>query len=308
VEAHLDFVSRPTPEYARNVVAILRGSDPALSAEFVSLGAHPDHVGYNAAPVDHDSARVRARRQLAMSMVNGEIVGLTPEQMASMEVNLDSLRRVRPARLDSISNGADDDGSGSMALLEIAEAFATAPERPRRSLIFIWNNSEEGGLNGSRWFVDHAPVPRESIVANLNMDMIGRGRAEDVPGGGDDLLFVIGSFNDSRELGELVAEVNTRQERPLELSYRLDEPSDWPGYNNLYGRSDHANFARAGIPIAFFFTGLHYDYHRVTDEPQYIHYPKLRRIASYVHDVALEVANRDQRPAMNPPDSAAPPR
>jgi Zn-dependent M28 family amino/carboxypeptidase len=239
-------------------------------------------------------------------MVNGELVGLTPEQTAAINVNLDSLRQLRPARFDSISNGADDDGSGSMALLEIAEAFAGARARPRRSLILIWNNSEEGGLNGSRWFVDHPTVPREAIVANLNMDMIGRGRAEDVPGGSDDLLFVIGSYRDSRELGDLVAEVNRRQERPLALSYRLDEPSDWPGYNNLYGRSDHANYARVGIPIAFFFTGLHYDYHRVTDEPQYIHYPKLERIARYVHDVALEVANRERRPAMNPPDSTAP--
>jgi hypothetical protein len=307
VTARLDFTTRPTPNDARNVVGILRGSDPVLSAEFVSLGAHPDHVGYNGAPVDHDSARARAKMVHQLSIQDTALVPPSPEATAAVVVNVDSLRLARPARLDSISNGADDDGSGSMALLEIAEAFATAPEPPRRSLIFIWNNSEEGGLSGSRWFVDHPPVPLESIVANLNMDMIGRGRPEDVPGGSDDLVFVIGSYNDSRELGEIVAQVNQGQDRPLQLDYRLDPPTEWPGYNNLYGRSDHINYARRGIPIAFFFTGLHYDYHRVTDEPQYIHYPKLQRIARLVHDIALEVANRDQRPAMNPPNAAGAP-
>jgi hypothetical protein len=283
------------------VVGILRGSDPTLAAEFVSIGAHPDHVGYNGTPVDHDSARARAKMVHAMSIVDTALVTPDPDATAALVVKVDSLRAMRPARLDSISNGADDDGSGSMALLEIAEAFATAEPKPRRSMIFIWNNSEESGLTGSQWFVNNPPVPLESIVANLNMDMIGRGRAEDVPGGSDDLLFVIGSYNDSRELGEIVAAVNGRQERPLTLDYRLDPPTEWPGYNNLYGRSDHINYARRGIPIAFFFTGLHYDYHRVTDEPQYIHYPKLERIARLIREVALDVANRDQRPAMNPP-------
>jgi hypothetical protein len=308
VTASLAFVSTPTPDYSRNVVGIIRGSDPTLSAEFVSLGAHPDHVGYNGTPIDHDSARVRQKMVQARSIQDTALVPLDAAATATVVVNVDSLHRVRPARLDSISNGADDDGSGSMALLEIAEAFATAPQKPRRSLIFIWNNSEEGGLSGSQWFVNNPAVPLESIVANLNMDMIGRGRPEDVPGGSDDLVFVIGSYNDSQELGEIVSAVNGRAERPLTLDYRLDPPTEWPGYNNLYGRSDHINFARRGIPIAFFFTGLHYDYHRVTDEPQYIHYPKLQRIATLVHDIALEVANRDQRPVMNPnPAGGTPP-
>jgi hypothetical protein len=301
VRASLDFESRPTPDYTRNVVAILRGSDPVLSQEYVSLGAHPDHVGYNAAPVDHDSARAYARIVQSLTIQDTALVTPSPETLAAIALDLDSLRQRRPARLDSISNGADDDGSGSMALLEIAEALASAPVRPRRSILFVWNNSEEGGLLGSQWFVDNPPVPLETIVANLNMDMIGRGRAEDVPGGSDDLVFVIGSYNDSRELGDIVAEVNDMRPRPLGLDYRLDPPTTWPGYNNLYGRSDHINYARRGIPIAFFFTGLHYDYHRVTDEPQYIHYPKLERIARLVHDVAVELGNRDERPAMNPP-------
>ena len=305
--ATLAFTVTPKPDDARNVVGILRGSDPALSAEFVSIGAHPDHVGYNGAPVDHDSARARAVRVHDLSIQDTALVAPDPDSTAAIVVNLDSLRAARPPRLDSISNGADDDGSGSMALLEIAEAFATAAEKPRRSIIFIWNNSEESGLAGSQWFVNHPPVPLESIVANLNMDMVGRGRAEDVPGGNDDLVFVIGSHNDSRELGEIVAAVNQTQDRPLQLDYRLDPPTEWPGYNNLYGRSDHINYARRGIPIAFFFTGLHYDYHRVTDEPQYIHYPKLERIAELVHDVAVDLANRDQRPAMNPPSATAAP-
>ena len=94
----------------------------------------------------------------------------------------DSLRKVYPARLDSVSNGADDDGSGSVSILEIAEAFAKGPAKPKRSLIFIWQTGEEKGLWGSQWFTNHPTVPRDSIVADLNLDMVGRGAATDVTG------------------------------------------------------------------------------------------------------------------------------
>jgi len=135
-------------------------------------------------------------------------------------------------------------------------------------------------------------------VAQLNIDMIGRGRAEDLPGGGDDYLSVIGSYFDSKDLGDQVKAVNARQERPLALDYSLDEPTSWAGYNNIYARSDHFRYAQQGIPIAFFFTGLHGDYHQYSDEAEFIDYPHYARIANYIKEIAVEVAN-GPRPRLN---------
>jgi hypothetical protein len=303
VTANLDFVTQPVPEFGRNVVGILRGSDPTLRGQYVAIGAHNDHVGFTAAPVDHDSARAAASARLRMQITGDSLRPLSPDEMAAIRVNLDSLRRIRPARLDSIRNGADDDGSGSMAMLEIAEALATAATKPRRSVLFVWHTGEEGGLSGSRWYVENPTVPRDSIVAQINIDMIGRGRATDLPGGGDDYVAVVGSDSLSNELGDMVRAVNRRQTKPFRLDYRFDRPTTWPGYNNIYNRSDHANYARRNIPIAFFFTGLHQDYHQVTDEPQYIDYPHYTRITQYIHDLMVEIGNRDRRPVVKGPVS-----
>jgi hypothetical protein len=189
---------------------------------------------------------------------------------AELRVNVDSLRRIRAPRRDSIYNGADDDGSGSMAVLEIAEALANAPVKPARSVLFVWHTGEEDGLLGSAYFTAHPTVPRDSIIAQINIDMIGRGTAQDVIGGGP------------RELGDVIEAVNARQQRPFKFDLSWDAP-DHP--EQIYGRSDHANYARVGIPVAFFFTGLHADYHQITDAPQYLDYPHYTRITQYLHDV-----------------------
>jgi Zn-dependent M28 family amino/carboxypeptidase len=186
-----------------------------------------------------------------------------------------------------------------MALLEIAEAVSAMKVKPKRSLLFVWNNGEEAGLLGSAWYTMHPTVPRDSIVAQINIDMIGRGRTEDIPGGGDDYLAVVGSNRLSSELGKEVVKVNLRQPAPFRLDYRFDTTTTWPGYNNIYGRSDHANYARFNIPIAFFFTGLHADYHQSTDEPQYIDYPHYARITQYIADLVVDLANREKRPALD---------
>ncbi|MBU6365599.1 MAG: M28 family peptidase [Gemmatimonadetes bacterium] len=296
LNAALEFVELPT-DYARNVVAIIPGSDPVLKHQYVAIGAHNDHVGFTT-PVDKDSVKafndIRNRMLLANNM---EPLG--PAQLATVKVNMDSIRRVHPkARLDSVNNGADDDGSGSMGVLEIAEAIMAMPVKPKRSTLFVWHTGEEGGLVGSAYYVRHPTVPIDSIVAQLNIDMIGRGRAEDLPGGGDDYVAVVGSFFDSKDLGETVQRVNTGQRRPLALDYKIDEPIAWAGYNNIYGRSDHYNYALQGIPIAFFFTGLHGDYHQRSDEPEFIDYPHYARITSYIKELAVEVGN-GPRPRLN---------
>lgn len=296
VQASLEFVAVPT-DYARNVVAVIPGSDPVLRNQYVIIGAHNDHVGF-APPVDKDSIKafndLRIRWMLANEMKQPDITVLS-----QFKVNMDSIRRLHPvARLDSINNGADDDGSGSMGVLEVAEAIAAMPVKPKRSTLFIWHTGEEGGLVGSAYFARLPSVPIDSIVAAINVDMIGRGRAEDLPGGGDDFVGVIGSFFDSKDLGEMVQAVNGKQARPLALDYKFDEPIAWAGYNNLYGRSDHVNYAREGVPIAFFFTGLHGDYHQRSDEPEWIDYPHYARITALLRDLTVEVGN-GPRPRLN---------
>jgi hypothetical protein len=202
---------------------------------------------------------------------------------------------------DSIANGADDDGSGSVALLEIARSLTRAAQRPLRSTLFVWHTAEEKGLLGSAHFTDRPTVPLDSIVAQINADMIGRNGAAtaDAPtlAGGENTLFIVGPSaapnNQSRVLGQLVDSVNARQAAPFVLNREWDSPTH---AERIYFRSDHYNYAKKGIPIVFFTTGLHADYHKVTDEPPKIVYPKLARVATLIHDIAVAVGNRRARP------------
>lgn len=283
---------------ARNVVAILPGADPARRGQYVAIGAHSDHVGTRR-PVDHDSLRAYNAALEALQAQLGRRP--TEEERATIRVNVDSLRALRPARGDSVFNGADDDGSGSVSVLAIAQAMATAREKPARSVLFIWHTAEEIGLLGSRWFTDHPTVPRDSIVAYLNLDMVGRGGTDDIPGGGPTYLQLVGSRRLSIELGDLVEEVNAALPVPFEFDYSLDA-NGHP--ERIYCRSDHWNYARYGIPVVFFTTGLHKDYHQVTDEPDYIDYPHMARVARLVHDVALRLANLEHRIVVDRPVSA----
>jgi len=214
-----------------------------------------------------------------------------------IRATLDSLRRIRPPRADSISNGADDDGSGSMGVLAVAEAFARGP-RPKRSLLFVWHTGEELGMVGSRWFTDHPTVPLDSIVAQLNVDMIGRGAPQDVANGGPGYVQLIGSRRLSTELGDLVERTNAQRN----LGFAFDYAYDANGHpEQYYCRSDHYMYARFGIPIVFFSTGSHRDYHMVTDEVQYIDFAKLARVSQLIHDVGATVANLDHRVVVEKP-------
>ena len=301
---------RETPSAfpARNVVGILRGTDPRLRTQFVAVGAHNDHVGLQGHPVDHDSVRIY-NGLLRKEGLEGEPEAATAEQAAQLRAALDAAHRAnggRP-RLDSIANGADDDGSGTVGVLEIAEYLAA--HRPRRSVLFVWHTGEEKGLLGSSWFTDHPTggVSRDSIVAQLNMDMIGRGAAGDETGkdkegkalsGGTNYVQLVGSRRLSTQLGDLIEQVNRTGGHNFTFDYALDA-NGHPG--NIYCRSDHYNYARWGIPITFFTTGLHRDYHQVTDEPQYIDYIKLANVSKLVADIALAVGNQPNRPVVDHP-------
>jgi len=186
---------------------------------------------------------------------------------------------------DSICNGADDDGSGTVAVVELAQAFATARERPKRSLVFMTVSGEERGLWGSAYFADHPTVPLAKVVADLNSDMVGRNAK--------DTLAVIG--REHSNLGRVVDSIALAHP---ELN--IKPVGDlWP-QEGLYYRSDHYNFAKKGVPILFFTTGLHPDYHQVSDSPDKIDAEKEARFARLVFYLGQAVANTTARPQWNP--------
>ncbi len=185
------------------------------------------------------------------------------------------------ADADSIHNGADDDGSGTVTIVELAEAFASLETRPRRSLMFMTVSGEERGLLGSRWYSENPVVPLDQTVANLNIDMIGRNWA--------DTIVAIGQ--EESTLGALVQSVS-RAHPELDMTVIEDR---WPE-ESFYTRSDHYNFARNGVPILFFFNGVHEDYHAVTDEIEKIKFEKMSRIGRLIFYTGLAVAEADERP------------
>jgi hypothetical protein len=214
--------------------------------------------------------------------------------------------RVGPAPGDKIFNGADDDGSGTVSVLSMAEALAHAPQRPKRSVLFIWHAGEEKGLWGSQYFTEYPTVPISSIVAELNIDMIGRSkRAGDTTTAnralsGPDEIYVIGSKMMSTELGQLSEAVN-KSYLNLSFNYLYDNPAD---PNRFFFRSDHFNYARKGIPIIFYFDGEHEDYHKVGDSPDKIDYQKMERVARTICVTLLELANAPTRPRVDKPLSS----
>ncbi|HET9708707.1 MAG TPA: M28 family peptidase [Gemmatimonadales bacterium] len=297
VQGDLGVRFAPVPYAARNVLGVLPGSDRAVRGEYVALSAHNDHVGFDHQALDHDSVRAYNRVIRPMGADSPDHPASAEEQ-ARVQQLLDSLRRVNPARRDSIRNGADDDGSGTVAILEIAEALAAVPaaQRPKRSLLFISHTGEEEGLVGSAWFTDHPTVPVDSIVGEFDEDMVGRGTATDLPGGGPGYLEVIGAKRLSVEFGDLLEAANAALPHPFTFNYAYDVPGHPLQY---YCRADHYSYARYGIPSVSLSRGEHLDYHQITDEAQYIDYEDLARVATLVRDAAVRVANLDHRPKLD---------
>ena len=248
-----------------NVVGIIEGSDPKLKDTYVAFGAHYDHVGYRE--------------------------GGTPPGGGADPGGCTGQVRPTPTPGDVISNGADDDGSGTVALMALAKAFATGP-KPKRSLLFVWHAGEESGLLGSRYHADHPVVPLDKIVAQLNIDMIGRNRCDDPAQG--NTVFVVGSDRISTELHNVNEDANASLSKPLTMDYEMNDPAD---PQSIYTRSDHYSYALKGIPIIFYFTGLHKDYHFVTDEVSKIEFPKMTRVTQLVYATGQRVANLEKPPA-----------
>jgi len=244
---------------SENVIAIIEGTEKP--EEYLILTAHLDHVGYG-----------RTGSRLRKSYV-GEIK-------------------------DRIHNGADDDGSGTVAMLEIAQAFKQASKKgkgPKRSIIFLHVTGEEKGLLGSAYYSDNPIYPLSKTVVNLNLDMIGR---IDPTRKGDkrEYVYIIGSDHDSQDLHQISEQTNL-QTVNIDLDYRYNAKDD---PQRFYYRSDHYNFAKKGIPIIFYFSGTHEDYHLPSDTPDKINYDLLELRSKLIFYTAWNIANRDQRVIVDP--------
>jgi len=257
----ITIATAPSRVMTQNVVGIWEGSDPKLKDEYVAVGAHYDHIGM-------------------AGVGNCQAIGT-----------------------DTICNGADDDGSGTTAVLGMAEALSHAKVRPKRSVLFVWHCGEEKGLWGSKYFTDYPTVPLDHVVTQLNIDMIGRSRKQgdtdtrNASLSGPNEIYVIGSTMMSTELGKLSRDVNNSY---LKIGYdvKYDDPKDT---NRFFFRSDHYNYAKHGIPIIFFFDGVHEDYHKAGDEPQKIDYDKMERVTRTIYLTLWQVANLPVRPKVDKP-------
>ena len=230
----------------------------------MAFGAHYDHVGY----------------------AEGELTNTAdgPRRSASPG------RITTGAEADRIWNGADDDGSGTVTLLAMARAFALGP-RPKRSVLFVWHAGEERGRWGSIYFADHATVGVDRIVAQLNIDMVGRNR--DNKASESNTLYMVGSDRISSELDQVAQAANRESAKPLRLDYEFNDPAD---PEQLYTRSDHYSYASRGIPVIFFTTGLHPDYHANTDDVSKIEFDKMSRVGEFIYATGLRLANLDHAP------------
>ncbi|UCF21159.1 MAG: M20/M25/M40 family metallo-hydrolase [Gemmatimonadota bacterium] len=233
------------------------------------------------------SADLRIETASAPNVI-GILRGSDPElreQYVLLSAHMDGLGVGASQDGDSIYNGADDNASGTAAILEVAEGMARLETPPRRSLAFLAVSGEERGLLGSSWFVEHPSIPLESIIANVNVDMVGRNW--------DDKIAVIGKPYST--LGALIDSVAAAHPG-LDLE-ALDDP--WPSEGFFY-RSDHFNFARKGIPAVFIFNGVHEDYHRPSDEAGKIKFRKASRIAELLYEFTLALANAQDIPRWDP--------
>ena len=256
-------------QLTHNVAAIVEGSDRQLKNTYVAFGAHYDHLGYS----------------------EGEVVstGNGPRRVAPPQFGY-----VKPgAENDRIWNGADDDGSGTVTMMALVKAFAEGP-RPKRSLLFVWHAGEERGRLGSLFFADYPTVPLSNIVTQLNIDMVGRNR-DDKPAESQ-TVYLVGSDRISSELDSVARAANNSLAKPMTLNYEFNDPGD---PEQLYFRSDHYSYAARGVPVIFFTTGLHPDYHANTDEVSKIEFDKMVRIAGLVYETGWRVANLDHTLARN---------
>jgi hypothetical protein len=269
--------------------------EEVMASALAVAGVHPAAVRASVRPVLQDlltlNARVDVREVITSKQTAPNTVGILPgsdptlrNEYVVFSAHMDHIG-VSPGLADSINNGADDDASGTTAVVELAEAFSRPDARPKRSLIFLTVSGEEKGLWGSRYFSEHPVVPIKNIVADINIDMVGRNWP--------DTIVAIGK--EHSDLGATLNRVNA--EHPELGMTAIDDR--WPE-ERFYFRSDHYNFARKGVPILFFFNGVHPDYHQPSDSPDKINGEKEARIVRLIFYLGEEIASAPERPKWNP--------
>jgi hypothetical protein len=228
-----------------------------------------------------------------LHLQSSDVLGFLPgtdlkDQIVVLSAHYDHLGK----KGGDIYYGADDDGSGTVSILELAAAFTKAKaagKGPRRSILFLANSGEEEGLWGSQYYTDHPIYPLDHTTVDLNIDMIGRIDPNRKNGDSTNYVYVVGSDKLSTDL-KPISEGNNKKYSKLELDYKFDDPND---PLRIYYRSDHFNFAAKGVPIIFYFDGIHADYHRPTDTPDKINYDILEKRARFVFFTAWEMADRN---------------
>ncbi len=241
---------------------------------------------YQTIPASYLGRRIKTDSENVVAFIKGSE---KPDEIIILSAHYD---HVGMRENGDIYNGADDDGSGTVALLEIAEAFQQAVRDgngPRRSILFLHVTGEEIGLFGSKYYTENPIFPLENTVCNLNTDMIGR--IDPNKAGGEDYVYLIGSDKLSQELHDVSEAVNETYTQ-LELDYKFNDDND---PNRFYYRSDHYNFAKNNIPVIFYFNGVHEDYHKPTDTPDKIEYDLLAKRARLIFQTAWEVSNREKK-------------
>jgi hypothetical protein len=272
---------------SEDVAKAIMGADFDTAKETVKTGnAQPKNYTAN---VKLEFAKDRI--ELASSNVVGFLEGTDKkDEFVFITAHYDHLGK----RGDSvIYYGADDDGSGTVSVLELAEAFAKAKaagKGPRRSIVFMTVSGEEKGLWGSEFYSDHPLFPLDKTTVDLNIDMIGRSDPKRKSGDSTNYVYVVGDDKLSSDLRPISEAMNKKYTK-LELDYKYNEPKD---PERIYYRSDHYNFARKGVPIIFYFNGTHADYHRPSDTPDKINYNLMAKRAQLVFYTAWEMANRNE--------------
>ena len=272
---------------ADTVARAIMGADFAVAQEAMKNG-NPQPKIYNA---DIKLAINKSTVKSGSSNVVGILEGTDlKDEYVVLTAHYDHMGN----RGDSIIfYGADDDGSGTVSIIELAEAFAKAKKEgkgPRRSIVFMTVSGEEKGLWGSAYYGDHPLFPLDKTTVNLNIDMIGRIDPKRKIGDSTNYVYVVGDDKLSTDLRP-ISEANNKKYTKLELDYKYNDPKD---QERIYYRSDHYNFARRGVPIIFYFNGTHNDYHRPTDTPDKINYPLLAKRAQLVFYTAWDMANRNE--------------
>ena len=284
--------------------ALLQGEQLDLAAIKKQMGDATLGAGFALTPAKQVSFTIGAKEDAPMTQnVVAVWEGSDPvlkNEYVAIGAHYDHVGVRTSGQGDNIFNGADDDGSGTVAMMAMAEAL-TKSERPKRSLLFVWHAGEEKGLLGSAFFAENPLVPLNQIVAQLNIDMIGRSKQagdsnnQNANLTGPNEIYVIGSKMMSTELGALSEAVN-KAFLNLTFNYKSDDPND---RERLFFRSDHYNYAKKGIPIIFYFDGVHEDYHGVGDHPEKIDYAKMEKVTRTVFATMWKLAQAAARPKVD---------